>query len=84
MEGLQPCAEPSPRVTLRLAAAVWRGAAFPSHPQFPALAEASGSPIHWCLLNNTLSLKGSRISEALIFKKGALHICDWEEWVAVL
>lgn len=85
MEGLQPCAESSPRATLRLAAADWRGTAFLSHPQFPAPAEASGPLIHWCLINNTMSLKGFRISEALVFKKDALHLLsDWEEQMAVL
>lgn len=77
LEGAQPCAEPSPWASLRLAAAVCRGAEFPSHPQFPA--QASGPLIHWSLINNTLNLKGFCISDTLVLKKDVLHfLCDWE------
>lgn len=77
LEGAQPCAEPRPWASLRLAATVPRGAEFSSHPQFPA--EVSGPLIHWTLINNTLNLKGFCIFEPLIFKKDILHfLCDWE------
>lgn len=82
MEGLQPHAKPSP---LGQAAGVWRGAAFPSHPPFPALAEASRPPIHWCSIIKPQVSRDFCISEALIFEKNALPLlCDWEEGMAVL
>lgn len=77
LEGAQPCAELSPWASLRLAAAVHRGAELQSHPQF--LAEVCGPLIHRSLINNTLNLKVICISKALIFKKDVLHfLCGWE------